>query len=222
MSKKLELISFKLCPYVQRAVIVLNEKGVDFDLTYIDLMNPPQWFKEISPLGQVPILRIGDEVLFESSVIQEYVDEVTPPSLHPKDILVKAKNRAWISFGSEFGHLVYKMSQSKDEKSFRAPYKDLLAKLVILENAHSGGNFFNGEDFSLVDAAYAPMFMRFNLLKETCGIEFLANTPKMQAWSDRLLAMDCVQKSIADDFVKIFRGMLGNVNGYLKGKIKNS
>ena len=94
MSQKLELISFKLCPFVQRAVIVLKHKNIDFDITYIDLNDQPDWFKAISPLGQVPLLKVGGEVLFESTVIQEYVDEVTPPSIQPADPLVKAKNRA--------------------------------------------------------------------------------------------------------------------------------
>lgn len=99
MLPKLELISFKLCPFVQRAVIVLKNKKVDFDITFIDLNNPPDWFKALSPLGQVPVLKVGnDDVLFESSVIQEYVDEITPPTLMPTDSLLKAKNRSWIAF----------------------------------------------------------------------------------------------------------------------------
>ncbi|HHT00269.1 MAG TPA: glutathione S-transferase family protein, partial [Thiomicrospira sp.] len=63
MSAKLDLISFKLCPFVQRAVIVLKKKNIDFDITYIDLNNPPEWFKELSPLGQVPVLKVGNDVL---------------------------------------------------------------------------------------------------------------------------------------------------------------
>ena len=97
---KPELISFKLCPFVQRSVIVLLEKKVPFDIRYIDLSNPPDWFKAISPLGKVPLLKLGDTVLFESAVIMEYLDEVNPPSLHPSDPLRKAHHRAWIEFSS--------------------------------------------------------------------------------------------------------------------------
>jgi len=220
MSEKLELISFKLCPYVQRAIIVLNEKNIDFDVTYIDLMNKPDWFNKISPLGQVPVLRVVDEVLFESSVIQEYVDEVTPPSLHPKDSLIKAKNRAWISFGGEFGHLIFKMNQSKDEASFNAPYQELLGQLLKLEAVHSGENYFNGKQFSLIDAAYAPMFMRFDFINKLCGIDFLSATPKMKTWSNALLEMDSVQTSTVEGIEQIFTGMLKNVDGYLASKFK--
>jgi glutathione S-transferase len=95
-----ELVSFDLCPFVQRSVIVLREKGIDFDITYIDLADPPGWFRDISPLGKVPLLRVGEEVLFESAVIMEYLDEITPPPLQPADPLLRAKNRAWSEFAS--------------------------------------------------------------------------------------------------------------------------
>ena len=95
-----ELISFELCPYVQRAIIVLTEKGVAHKRTYIDLADKPDWFREISPLSKVPAMRVGKVVLFESAVICEYIDEVTPGSLHPVDPVRRAKHRSWIEFGS--------------------------------------------------------------------------------------------------------------------------
>ena len=93
----LELISFKVCPYVQRSVITLNHKNCDYKITFIDIMNPPDWFLKLSPLGKIPILKVnGKEVLFESAVINEYIDDVTPGTLKPDDPLTLAKNRAWI------------------------------------------------------------------------------------------------------------------------------
>ncbi|MGD8908674.1 MAG: glutathione S-transferase N-terminal domain-containing protein [Chromatiales bacterium] len=74
----IKLVSFKLCPFVQRAVITLEEKGVVYDLEYIELDDPPAWFKARSPFGKVPLLLIGEEVLFESAVILDYLDEVYP------------------------------------------------------------------------------------------------------------------------------------------------
>jgi hypothetical protein len=59
----LHLISFKTCPFVQRAVITLKHKNIDFDITYIDLAEPPDWFLEMSPLGKVPVLKVDDEIL---------------------------------------------------------------------------------------------------------------------------------------------------------------
>jgi len=81
--RKLTLISHVLCPYVQRAVIALKEKGVDYERIDIDLANKPDWFLKISPLGKVPVLKVGDEVIFESAVIAEFLEDTVAPPLHP-------------------------------------------------------------------------------------------------------------------------------------------
>jgi glutathione S-transferase len=92
----IKLVSFKLCPFVQRAVIALEEKGVEYTLEYIELEDPPAWFVERSPFLRVPLMLIDDTVLFESAVILDYLDEVYPPRLHPQDPLRRARHKAWI------------------------------------------------------------------------------------------------------------------------------
>ena len=91
----LELVSHALCPYVQRAAISLAEKGLPFTRTDIDLANRPEWFRRLSPLGKVPLLRVGDAVLFESAAILEYLEDTQAPALHPADALQRARHRAW-------------------------------------------------------------------------------------------------------------------------------
>src|SRR5260370_4260060 len=100
MAAPLKLISHKLCPYVQRAVIALTEKGVAFERVDIDLANKPDWFLAISPLGKTPVLLVGDIPIVESAVILEYLEETQPNPLHPADPLRRAAHRAWIAFGS--------------------------------------------------------------------------------------------------------------------------
>ncbi|MDR9497600.1 MAG: glutathione S-transferase family protein [Hydrogenovibrio sp.] len=218
-AKKMELISFKLCPFVQRAVIVLKKKQVDFDITYIDLSNPPEWFEQVSPLGKVPVLKVGKEVLFESSVIQEYVDEVTPPSLHPQDALIKAKNRAWISFGGDLNVDLFKLAHATSEDDFNSVRDQMIGRLHKLEDVHSGKSFFNGKDFCLIDAAFAPFFMRLGYLAEACDLNFLTDLPKMRKWSEKLLAEECVQTSVVPELPQMYLGMLRNVDGgYLAGR----
>ncbi|MPQ76096.1 glutathione S-transferase family protein [Hydrogenovibrio sp. JE_KL2] len=215
MSEKLEIISFKLCPFVQRAVIVLNFKNVAFDVTYIDLSNPPEWFNTVSPLGKVPVLKVGDEVLFESSVIQEYLDEITPPCLMPSDPLVKAKNRAWIAFGGEMMMFVPQMMQAKTEDAFEEAKAGLIDKLSRLEVVHSAGTYFNGDDFALIDAAYAPLLMRLEIFEKLCGVTFLDSLPKIKRWADTLLAMPCVKESVVDELPQLYAGALQKTDGYL-------
>ena len=83
VNEPLVLVSHVLCPYVQRAAIVLAEKGIPFERRDIDLANKPDWFLKISPLGKTPVLLVGGESIFESSVICEYLEETGLPRLHP-------------------------------------------------------------------------------------------------------------------------------------------
>lgn len=212
---QLELVSFKLCPFVQRSVITLLEKGHDFQISYINLDAPPQWFKDISPLCKVPVLKVEGNVLFESAVINEYIDEITPPSLHPVDPLIKAKNRAWIEFGSELLMTQFRFITAQDKNSHQTNLKELQEKLQRLETVLSGGSFFNGEQFSLVDTAYAPLFMRLALLKQWTKIDFYDNLPKIQRWSDALLAKESVKNSVVRDFADLFEMRLTNAGSYL-------
>src|SRR5271154_4426653 len=80
------LVSFKTCPWVQRAAIALREKDIEFEFRHIEPDNRPDWFLAISPHKKVPVLRIDDKIsLFESSAISEYLDETIAPPLHPQD-----------------------------------------------------------------------------------------------------------------------------------------
>ena len=101
MKIKPKLVSFKLCPFVQKAVIVLKQKQIDYDIEYIDLAAPPDWFLKISPFGKVPILIMDKDVIFESTVINEFLEEAFPNKLHPADLIHRAKNRSWIEFSSD-------------------------------------------------------------------------------------------------------------------------
>ena len=93
-SAAVTLVSHVLCPYVQRAAIVLDEKRVPFTRRNVDLAHKPDWFKAISPLGKTPVLLVGDTPIFESAVICEYLDDTLAPRLHPHDPLQRAHHRA--------------------------------------------------------------------------------------------------------------------------------
>ena len=196
----LHLISFKTCPFVQRAVITLKHKNIDFDITYIDLADPPDWFLEISPLGKVPVLRVDDEILFESAVINEYLDEITGGELQPEEPLARAKNRAWIEFASDMLGNLYMMKMSKDEERYNQ-YRDLLtSQLRRVENRLGEGPWFNGEQFTLADTAFAPLFRHSSAAGGKLSLTDPETMPKVQAWSERLLALPEVRDSVVDEF----------------------
>lgn len=193
------LVSFELCPFVQRAVITLHEKGVDHELRYIDLAHPPEWFLRLSPLGKVPVLRVGDAVLFESAVINEYLDETHPPSLHPHDPLQRARNRAWIEFGSSLLMAGHGLMVAPDREAFEAKEAELTALLARLE-PEVVLPWFNGPAFSLVDAAIAPFFQRLAVIETLRPGQRLESWPRLRRWGDELLRRPSVAASVPPEF----------------------
>ena len=125
MATRLKLISHKLCPYVQRAVIALTEKAVPFERIDIDLADKPEWFVAISPLGKTPVLQVGAVPIFESAVILEYLEETEPHPLHPADPLSRAEHRAWIEFGSAVLNDIAGFYSVADETAFKAKVAQL-------------------------------------------------------------------------------------------------
>src|SRR5512135_2479728 len=196
MVERLELVSFKICPFVQRSVITLRYKDVPFTLTHIDLDHPPAWFKEISPFGKVPLLKVGDRaVLFESAVINEYLDETTPNRLQPEDPLQRALNRAWIEFASACLVDLYQLTVAVDEAKFEENRQALQGKLRRLEQSLKPAPYFNGDRFSLADAAFAPLLMRLELINQLLPVYEPAEFPRLEAWGDALMALPAVKES---------------------------
>ncbi len=215
----LHLVSFKTCPYVQRSVITLKHKGRDFDVTYIDLADPPAWFAEKSPLGKVPILEVTRDnettVLFESAVINEFVDEVTGGGLLPTDPVQKARARAWVEFASECNGDYYQAATAKDAKKYAAHIANLLSKLGKVEVELHGPYFL--DEFSLVDTAFAPLLQRLTQLAEIDSSFTLDSLPKVKAWQKKLLAMPEVKHSIDPEWKALNAQYLQRYDSHLAG-----
>ncbi len=222
----LELVSFKTCPYVQRSRITMLHKGVDHAVTYIDLADPPEWFATKSPLGKVPILLVKDggneDVLFESAVINEFVDEVSTDKgrLMPEDAVQRAQTRAWIEFGSNCLTDFYQASIAKDEAGHRKHVAELNKKLARLD-AQVVGPYFLGETFTLADAALAPMLMRFDWFEQFAEFT-LSAFPKLAAWRDTLLALPAVQQSIVPEWKELQNGYMVRAGSWLGQQIEAS
>jgi glutathione S-transferase len=214
--KKLELVSFDLCPFVQRAVITLNRKHIHHDITYIDLSDKPDWFVQLSPLGKVPILKIDNDVLFESAVINEYLDEISGGDLMPDTPIEKAKVRAWSEFSGQLLMDSYVISITKSEEEFESRSKSLRTKLEHMENSISSkGPYFLGEHFCLVDTSLAPFFTRLFILKAHFDIHLLDNLPKTQKLGATLIALDEVKNSVKDDFEERFISYIQKAEGII-------
>jgi len=200
MTEKLVLISHHLCPYVQRAAIALTEKGVPFERITIDLADKPDWFKALSPLGKVPVLRVGDRVIFESAVILEYLEETEANPLHPADPLERAEHRGWIEFGSQILNAIAGFYSARDKQGFEARRGDLAGKFARLEERLGEGSWFGGENFGLVDATFGPIFRYFDTFDAIADFGILAGLPKLAAWRQRLADRASVKEAVADDY----------------------
>ena len=196
----LTLVSHALCPYVQRAAIVLAEKGLPFERRDIDLAAKPDWFLKISPLGKTPVLLVGDEAIFESAVICEYLDETTPARLHPADALQRARHRSWIEFGSALLNLIGAFYNASDEQALNARAAEIHTRFAQIESALGDGPFFAGPHFSLVDAVFGPVFRYFDVLDRIADFGFWTGLPKLQRWRQALAARPSVLGAVHADY----------------------
>jgi len=220
MTASLKLISHKLCPYVQRAVIALKEKGVPFERVDIDLANKPDWFLKLSPLGKVPVLVVttdkGGVALFESNVICEYIEETQGGTrLHPADALERAEHRAWMEFGSAILGDLWGLETTTDPATFESKRQALAAKFARVEAALGAGPYFAGSAFSLVDAVFAPVFRYFDLFDELIELGIFSDLPKVRAWRAELARRPSVRTAVGADYPQLLRAFLVRHDAHL-------
>lgn len=220
MEDKYQLISHKTCPFVQRAAIAFLEKDIPFTRTDIDLSDKPDWFLTISPLGKVPVLKVGDDVVFESSVIAEYVNEIGGGDLLPSEPLAKAKQRAWIEYASNACMQIFYFLTTNDEEVYKE-------KSVQIENIckrleaelDEEGPYFTGKTFQLVDAAWAPVFRYLKFCSTLPELAFLQKNSKCLAFGEALMNRKSVQQAVPEDFEELQLQRLKEQGGLAAGKL---
>jgi glutathione S-transferase len=225
MAKHL-LVSFKTCPWVQRAAIVLREKKIDFEFRHIEPDNRPDWFIAISPHKKVPVLRVDDSVsLFESNAIAEYLDETVAPRLHPNDSVDRAVNRAWTDYLPTFAETVTGAAYAETE----ADYNKAVAKIPVpfdrLEQAlkkQGNGPLFNGEQYSLVDAAYAPFLQRYFFLDRIKRIGQIDKLPRLNAWAETLMKGPSTHSFPPDEFEMMYRQNVKRRNKWISQFVESA
>ncbi len=203
------LVSFKTCPWVQRAAIVLREKKIEFEFRHIEPDNRPDWFLAISPHKKVPVLRLDDRVsLFESSAIVEFLDETIAPRLHPADPVARAINRAWTDYVPTFSQAVTGSGYAATEVDFAKAVEQIPVAFDRLEKAlekQGAGPFFNGAAYSLVDAAYAPFLQRYFYLDRVKPLGVIEKFPRLKAWAEALVARPSTHSFPPAEFEAMYR-----------------
>jgi len=217
VAARLQRISHKLCPYVPRAGLALTEKGVAFERIELDRANKPDWFLAISPLGKTPVLQVGDVAIFESAVILEYLEETQLKPLHPADPLRRAEHRAWIEFGSAVLGDIAGFYAAADEATFKAKTAQLEQRFARLESRVAASPWFDGKNFSLVDAVFGPVFRYFDVFDDIADFGILADKPNLQRWRKALAARPSVRTAVSTDYPALLRGFLDRRNSWLSG-----
>lgn len=214
---KLTLISFKACPFVQRAAILLQEQGRSFETKYIDLANKPDWFLEVSPSGKVPVLMVDDTAIFESAVILEYLDETAQNGqLLPQDLVERAQQRMWISYISNIMSKAWRLQAASEESVARELVAELRGHFEELARNMGEGPLWDGERFTMVDAAIAPILQRLSWaesLEPSLGL--FEGLPKIQVWRDTLLARPTTTSSIVPDLEDFSGAMLKGIGSWV-------
>jgi glutathione S-transferase len=221
MTSQLTLVSHALCPYVQRAAIVLLEKGLPFTRRDIDLGNKPAWFLAMSPLGKTPVLIADDAPIFESAVICEYLDDVFAPRLHPDDPLRRARHRAWIEFASNVLNAIGTFYCAPDDTALQAAAAALRHKFEQLEAALDAAPFFDGERFSIVDAAFGPVFRYVDVFDRIQDFGIVTGLSKVQAWRAALAARPSVKAAAAEEYENLLLRFLKRRGSALSVRIED-
>ena len=216
---KYMLVSFKTCPWVQRSAIVMREKNTEFELRHIEPDNSPDWFLAISPHKKVPVLRIDDNVsLFESNAINEYLDETIEPRLHPSDPIERAINRAWTDYVPTFASTVTATAYADTEEDYNKAAAGIPVPFERLEKAlekQGSGPFFNGDKYSLVDAAYAPFLQRYFFLDRVKTLGHIENYPRLKAWGEALMKRPSTHSFPEAEFEAMYREGLRRRNKWV-------
>ena len=222
MSKPgLILVSHALCPYVQRAAIVLAEKGIAFERREIDLANKPEWFLRLSPLEKTPVLLAEGESIFESAVICEYLEDTALPTLHPAGALQRAKHRAWMGFGSALLANIAGFYNAPDESELQVRAGEIRTRLLQLESVLGAGPYFAGASFSIVDAVFGPVFRYFDLFDHIGDFGFWDGVPNTCAWRKALAARPSVAAAVKQEYPHLLKKFVAVRGSALSARLAN-
>jgi glutathione S-transferase len=213
------LVSFKTCPWVQRAAIVLREKKIEFEFRHIEPDNRPDWFLAISPHKKVPVLRLDNNIsLFESNAIAEFLDETVPPHLHPEDPIVRAINRAWTDYVPTFASIVTATAYADTQADYDKAAAQIPVPFERLEKAletQVSAPFFNGSRYGLVDAAYAPFLQRYFFLDRIRELGHIEKFPRLKSWGEALVARPSTHTFPPAEFEQLYRQAVKRRNKWI-------
>ena len=202
----IKLISYKLCPFVQRVTASLEIRNIKYEIQYISLKEKPKWFINMSPTNQVPILLTKNLVLFESSAISEYITDEYMELEKNISNEQKALDRAWSELATKNYMPQCGVMSVKTKNLFLELVKKLENLFIKTEQKLLKNTlFFKSNNLSNVDIAWLPFLHRTFLINKYTNYNFFKDFPKMQAWQDNIIKTDILKKTVARDFEQLFK-----------------
>ena len=201
---------------MQRVTALLEAKNKSYEVEYINLSDKPEWFLQISPNAQVPILITNEnEVLFESDALVEYIEEVVPETLFDPSPVIKTQERAWSYLASKH-YLVQCSAQRSNNKEILIERSEKLKKAFEkLDQRLTGNKFFNGGTIGMVDIAWLPLLHRAAIIEANSGYDFIGSFGKVKALQENILGSGLCEKSVSKDFEERFGAFYLSEETYL-------
>jgi len=215
-----KLYSARACPFAHRTRLVLSHKNIGFEVEEIDLKNKPAWFdRDVSAYGKVPAIAHDDLRLWESAVINEYLDETFPrPPLLPAQPGRRALARIWIDyantrFAPAFGTLL-RAKEPEAQASARKELAEVLQEIEerALAKLSAAGPFFFGSTPSLVDFSFYPWFERWAALERFRDFPAPADLKRLERFRQASRELEAVRahENPADYYIARYAAVLGS------------
>ncbi len=197
------------------------EKELSFELIEVDLRNKPDWFLSISPYGKVPVVVDDGETIYESAIINEYLDEKYEDiPLMPKEPFERAEARIWMDYcTNKYLVLSRKLLTDNGNDELQSQNKEKLKQAMIYMEKecfekNESGAFWLGENISLVDLHYAPFFERFSAFKELFGVEWPEECLKIKGWWKEMQERDSYKMTVlpTDQHIDLYQSIMRNMS----------
>ena len=217
----IKIYSSARCPYAQRTRMLMIEKEIPFELTEVDLRSKPDWFLAISPYGKVPVIVDDGQTIYESAIINEYLDEkyISIPMM-PEEPVERAKARIWMDYcTNKYLTLSRKLLVDHGNEELQTENKKKMKEsLIYIEKEcfekNANGPFWLGNKISLVDLHYAPFFERFGAFKELFGVEWPEECIKISNWWSAIQKRDSYKMTVlpTEEHVDLYRSIMQNMS----------
>ncbi|HBC69991.1 MAG: glutathione S-transferase N-terminal domain-containing protein [Duodenibacillus sp.] len=174
-------------PFSHRCRFVLHEKGCDFEVNDIDMYNKPPEIDAMNPYGEVPILIERDLTLYQSTIINEYIDERFPhPQLMPADPIMRARARLFIyTFERELFSFVRVLeNRNETEKRKSIARHQIAQQLTQIAPIFDKNTYLMGSDFTMLDITIAPLLWRLGYY----GIDLPKTASSLLKYAERVFA----------------------------------